>query len=667
MITEEDKNRVRAATDLVELVQETVPLKPRGQDLWGCCPFHGEKTPSFHVIPATQVWHCFGCGKGGDCFTYIMERENLSFPESIRYLADRAGIEIQDSYDGSPRGSKRSRLMDVCDETASFYHTQLMRGRDGRARSYFASRGMGSEVCRRYRLGFAPGRGALVHYLGSKGFTPQEMIDANVAVRRDRGLSDRFYDRVMFPIFDERGRCIAFGGRVMGDGQPKYLNTAETALFHKKRNLYGFNWAKQHIVAEGRAIVVEGYTDAIACYEAGIGNVVATLGTALTEQHVKTLTRFSKQIVYLFDGDAAGQKAAERAIQFIEKSSVDLRCVVLPDNMDPMEFITARGGDGLRSLLDDAEPLMDFVFRKLAERSDVSTPAGRTKALDEACRLIFPLRASYLIDSYYLQIADRLGLDADTVRTAAQEVFRTVQAEEATARRRELARESAAAARQGSARVPAGAGGAASGPYDDADEVPYDYVPVDSYEGAADPAPGSAAPLSTGQNQAQAVPVVLTDLERRALAGERELLTLLTSAPDAFRPFAERITQIDWVDPRHETIAWAVLATPEGTSPADVMAAVLAVCPEAPELVSGGLISSTSSHSTETNIEFLLDTLELYTVQRRLRGVQAELRQGRELSHDERRELTIKATRYVARQRELQKAVGGIADPFRET
>ncbi len=191
----------------------------------------------------------------------------------------------------------------------------------------------------------------------------------------------------------------------MGDGQPKYLNTAETAIFHEKRNLYGFNWAKQHIVSDARAVVVEGYTDAIACYEAGIGNVVATLGTALTEQHVKTLTRFSKQIIYLFDGDAAGQKAAERAIQFIEQSSVDLRCVVLPDNMDPMEFLSARGGDALRALLDDAEPLMDFVFGKLAERSDASTPAGRTKALDEACRLIYPLRASYLIDSYYMQIA----------------------------------------------------------------------------------------------------------------------------------------------------------------------------------------------------------------------------------------------------------------------
>lgn len=652
MITDEDKDRVRAATDLVELVQETVQLKQRGQEFWGCCPFHGEKTPSFHIIPATQVWHCFGCGEGGDCFTYVMKRENLSFPEAIHYLADRAGVEIQDTRDRYERGTKRSRLIEVCEEAAAFYHVQLMRGRNGAPREYFASRGMGSEVCRRYRLGYAPGRGSLVAHLGQKGFTPQEMVDANVAVVRDRGnLADRFFDRVMFPIMDERGSCIGFGGRVMGDGQPKYLNTAETALFHKKRNLYGFNWAKEHIVAQGQAIVVEGYTDAIACYEAGIGDVVATLGTALTEQHVKTLTRFAKRIIYLFDGDAAGQKAAERAIGFIEQSSADLRCVVLPDGMDPMEFISAHGGDALRALLDGAEPLMDFVFRKLGERCDTSTPGGRAAALDDACRLIYPLRSSFLIDSYFMQIADLLGLDVEAVRTASRRVFRQVQDEEAAQQRREQQRERA---RGGRGPEPAPA-------YPEEEGAPYDYVPLDAYEGGAAPVP--VAPAADG-GQAPGEEL-LTDTERRALAGERELLTLLTSSPDVFRPFAERITAIDWVDPRHETIAWAVLATPEGTSPRDAMDAARAVCPEAAELVSSGTIASTSSHSVEANIGFLIDTLELYTVKRRLRQVQARLRQDRSLDHDERRALTIQATRDAARQRELQKAVEGIADPFR--
>ena len=679
MISDEDKDRVRAASDLVAIVQETVELKPRGHEFWGCCPFHGEKTPSFHIIPATQVWHCFGCGEGGDVFTYIMKRENLSFPESIRYLADRAGIELQDdpAYGKRDRGTKRTRIYDVCAETAAFYHTMLMRGKDNRPREYFASRNMGGAVCQRYSLGFAPGRNALVTHLSQKGFTPQEMIDANVAVSRGRGqLADRFYDRVMFPIFDEQGHNIAFGGRIMGDGQPKYLNTAETSVFHKKRNLYGFNWAKEHIVAEQTAIVVEGYTDCIACWEAGIKNVVATLGTALTEHHVKTLTRFAKRIVYMFDGDAAGQKAARRAIQFIEQGSMDLRCVVLPDGNDPMEFITAHGGDALRERIAAAEPLMDFVFRKLEESSDITTPGGRTRALEDALALIYPLRQSYMIENYFQQIADRLGLDADTVRENSQRVFRDVAKREENERRREQNYERMAARREtasgsGDAHRSAWASGATPSVAPQAatpdEEEPYDYVPLDAYDGEPDAQSVQAASASQQPGFAAnaPMPVVLTDLERRSLAGERELLTLLTSYPDSFRAFADRITDIEWVDERNETIAWAVLATPEGTAPVDVMAAARAVCPEAASLVSAGTIASTSAHPTETNIVFLLDTLELYTLKRRMRTAQGKLRSDRTLDAEARRNLVIQTTKDAARLRELSQAVEGVADPFR--
>ena len=658
MISDEDKERVRAATDLVELVQETVPLTQRGQEFWACCPFHGEKTPSFHIIPSIQTWHCFGCGEGGDCFTYVMKREGLGFWDAVRYLADRAGIELADDGGRRGSGSKRSRLIEVCEASSEFFHTMLMRGRDGRARAYFSGRNMGGDVCRRYRLGFAPGRNTLVAHLSELGFTAREMIEANVAVSRDRGqVRDRFYDRVMFPIFDERGRCIAFGGRIMGEGQPKYLNTAETALFHKKRNLYGFNWAKDAIIAEGSAIVVEGYTDAIACWEAGIKNVVATLGTALTEHHVKTLGRFAKRIVYLFDGDAAGQKAAERAIQFIENKALDLRCVVLPEGKDPMEFISSEGGEALRARIESAEPLMDFVFRKLEERSDLTNPGGRTAALEQACRLIYPLRASYVVDGYYLQIADRLGLDIENVREAAKRVFREVQREEDLRARREQDR--------ARAQAPAAGGGMRPDGYDAAigDEVPleaYGAVPVDDVP----PVPYEPAIADGAAPASDAAPVVLTDLERRSLASERELLTLLTTYPDSFRPFAERIVDIDWVDPRHETIAWSVLAAPVGATPAEVMDAARAVCPEAAELVGAGRISSTSKHPTDVNIKFLLDTLELYTVRRHLRAAQARLRQDRSLTADERRDLTIQATRDAARMRSLERELEGVADPF---
>ena len=667
MISDEDKNRVRAATDLVALVQETVELRPRGHEFWGCCPFHGEKTPSFHIIPATQVWHCFGCGEGGDCFTYIMKRENLSFPESIRYLAERAGIELQEEASFTRRGTKRARLVEVCEATCDFYHTMLMRGKDGRGREYFASRGLGSDVCQRYRLGFAPGRGALVNHLRSQGFSPREMIDANVAIDRRGGLADRFYDRDMFPIFDEQGKCIAFGGRIMGAGEPKYLNTSETPLFHKKRNLYGFNWAKEHIVAANEAIVVEGYTDAIACWEGGIKNVVATLGTALTEHHVKTLTRFAKKIIYLFDGDNAGQKAAERAIQFVETGSIDLRCVILPDNMDPNDYVNANGGSALRQLLDESEPLLDFVFRKLEQRADASTPAGRARALEDACRLIYPLRASYMIDTYFVRIADLLGVDADMVRTASKRVFNDVAREEEQAQQREAAREryqqngSRTTPRASREPVPVADFAPGIPPVDEEPYEPYDYLPAEARGAMTAPfAESSVVPAAP----AAAAPIY-TDLERRSLAGERELLCLMTSHLDSFRPYGDRICEIDWVDPRHEAIAWAVLATPEGVGPAEVMDAARAVCEDAASLVSAGTIGVTSEHPTETNIVFLLDTLELNTLRRRMRTAQARLRSDSGMDAATRRELAIQATQDAARARELASAVEGVADPFR--
>ena len=701
MISDEDKNKVRDATDLVALVQETVELKPRGNtDLWGCCPFHGEKTPSFHVIPATQVWHCFGCGEGGDAFTYVMKREGLSFPESIRYLADRAGIELEEDRSFKRSGTKRNRLIEVCEETSEFYHTLLMRGKDARGREYCKGRELDADTCRKYRLGFAPGHGMLVRHLGSKGFTPQEMIDANVAFRsRNGGLVDRFFDRVMFPIMDEQGRCIAFGGRALDKEKTnaKYLNSSETPIFHKGKNLYGFNWAKDHIVARNEVIVVEGYISAMSCWKAGIENIVAVLGTALTEAHVKTLTRFTKKIIYMFDGDAAGQKAARRAIQFIEKDDIDLRCVILPDGQDPDDFVRANGGDKLRELLDNSIPLMDFVFGKLEEESDISTPGGRAKAMKSALELIYPLRASYMIDGYYMQIADRLGLDVEMIRSNAGKVFREVQQREETNRRREQERERAQAERE---RVAAGGGGARGTrgehpspgdshaptrgvqssapagpvvpageypPYDEPfyDEVPYDYAPSFDvpHEGRGAGGEGFAPAASAGDDLGLAV---LTDLERRQLMCERELLTMLTTYPDSFRPFAERITEVEWVDARNETIAWAVLATPEGTGAAEVMAAARAVCPEAAELVSAGMISSTSKHPTETNIGFLLDTLELYTARRRMKAAQGRLRSDSSLGSDERRALAIQATQDAARIRELERAVEGIADPFRQ-
>ena len=434
VISDEDKERVRQATDFVQLVAETVELRQRGQDFWGCCPFHGEKTPSFKVNPSTGLWHCFGCGEGGDVFSYVQRRENLEFTDAVRYLADRAGIEL--SEERASRGPRRSRLMEALEEAESFYHLMLMRGRgsdSAAARSYFAGRGFGSDVCRRWGLGFAPGRGQLVAQLRSKGFSSAELVSADLAVERSGRLSDRFYDRVMFPIHDELGRTIAFGGRVLEkrDNVAKYINTRDTPAFNKGKHLFAYDRAKESMAATGEAIVCEGYTDVIAMHEAGFTNAVAALGTAFRLEHVRLMERQRvSRIICMFDGDAAGQRAAERAVRYLDKTSASLMCVVLPDGQDPMEFLAAHGADALREQLAGARPLMDFVFEKRLASYDLSGPGRRVRALEDMASVLAPLKQSVLLDEYATRLADALGMDVDETKRAIREALRKYCGEE---------------------------------------------------------------------------------------------------------------------------------------------------------------------------------------------------------------------------------------------
>ena len=421
--TEEDKQKVREANDLVALMGERSPIKQKGRDFWVCCPFHNEKTPSCKIDPVRQTFHCFGCGESGDVFSYVMKMEDLTFPEAVHRLAERAHIEIAD--DGKRQGKhlgqgRRARLMAVCEQTAEFYHTQLMRSKSpeaAAARTYLSGRALGGQVPKSWRLGFAPGRGALVRHLTAQGFKPDEMIEANVALAgRDGHLRDRFFNRVMFPINDEAGSCIAFGGRVVGQGEPKYLNSQETPLFHKGRVLFALDKAKAAMAATGAAIVCEGYTDAIAMHEHGIENVVATLGTSLTRQHIRVLSRHARnRIVYLFDGDAAGQRAADRALQFIDSSMtpeagharIELAAVTLPDNLDPAEYLEKHGADELSCLIDRAKPLLEYGIERRLSRWDLSRAEGRAAALSDALSVLAPIKDSLLAKDYARQIASR--------------------------------------------------------------------------------------------------------------------------------------------------------------------------------------------------------------------------------------------------------------------
>ncbi len=631
MITDEDKERVRQATDFVQLVSETVELRQRGQDFWGCCPFHGEKTPSFKVNPSTGLWHCFGCGDGGDVFSYVQRREGLEFPDAIRYLADRAGIELAEER-GTRRGPRRTRLMEALGEAEGYYHTMLMRGRGegpDAARRYLAGRGFGSEVCRRWGLGYAPGRGSLVAQLRAKGFSPAEMTAADLAYDRSGRLQDRFFDRVMFPIHDELGRTIAFGGRVLGakrEGVAKYVNTRDTAAFNKGKHLFAYDRAKESMAATGEAIVCEGYTDVIAMHEAGFTNTVAALGTAFRLDHVRLVERQRvSRIVCLFDGDAAGQRAAERAIRYLDKTSAALLCVVLPGGRDPMEFLAEHGADELRAILDAAVPLMDFVFEKRLEGHDLSAPGRRVRALEDMAQLLAPLKRSVLLDEYATRLADTLGMDVEeTKRAIRQAPVRELDEERPGRQGASVAVSRPQAAGGPQAGRPA-ARPVAAAPVPDDDAVPADYVPAEAYEQAA---PAGAPAWAPGPGPAPDGPSLraLSADERMQVAAERELLAALAERPDEVRAYGDRIAEVSWSDARHEAMAWAMLSTPAGSSPAEVVAAASSVVPEAPRILSGGRALGEGDLTEGERLELIVDTVELCSCRRRVRQIRAALK-----------------------------------------
>ena len=651
MITDEDKEKVRQATDFVQLVAETVELRQRGQEFWGCCPFHGEKSPSFKVNPNTGLWHCFGCGEGGDVFSYVQKRENLEFPDAIRYLADKAGIELAEER-GGRRGPKRNRLVECLAEAQSFYATMLMRGRgegpDG-ARAYFASRGFGGDVCRRWGLGYAPGRGALVRHLREKGFSPAEMIGADLALERNGRPSDRFYERVMFPINDEMGRPIAFGGRVIGPKKDtaKYVNTRDTAVFNKGKHLFAYDRAKETMAATGEAIVCEGYTDVIAMHENGFTNAVAALGTAFRLDHIKLMERQRvNRLICMFDGDAAGQRAAERTIQFLDKTTAELRCVVLPNGQDPMEFLAEHPAAELRAILDGARPLMDFVFEKRLAGVDLGVPGQRVAAAAEMARVLAPLKGSVLMPEYAERLAAALSMDVEDVKRSIRE---------APLPKDDDARPGARSRGAGQVRPGASARNAAASRQGEAARPSYDEVPPDAYDDYVPPeayedAPAAYAPEAAGPSAPSFAPQ-LSAADRRQLSVEGELLCAMAERPDAVRPFADRLADVSWADSRHESMAWAMLSVPEGATSAEVVAAASSVEPRAPQLLSAGRVMGEEGMDDERKLGVVVDTLEALSCERRVRQIQGLMATAGE---DRQRELLAEATGLQARANELR-------------
>ena len=595
-ISEEDIQRVREANDLVAVIGERVPVKQRGRDFWCCCPLHNEKTPSFKIDPALQLWHCFGCGEGGDVFAFVMKTEDLSFPEAVRRLAERAHIEIADDGGHGGAGSgRKARLKAVCAETAEFYHVQLMRnpGPDAAAaRSYLAGRGFGGEVPRAWRLGFAPGRGQLVRHLASQGFAAEEMVQANVALVGDGGrLRDRFYNRVMFPILDPQGECIAFGGRVVGAGEPKYLNSQETPLFHKSQVLYGLDKAKAAMAATGTAVVCEGYTDVIALHEAGVRNAVATLGTALTMRHIRLLSRHARhRIVYLFDGDAAGQRAADRALAFIDesmtpeagKSRIELAAVTLPDNLDPAEFVAERGTDELQGLIERAQPLLAYGIERRLAAHDLSRAEGRAAALADALSVLAPIKGSMLAKDYAVQLASRCRAREEDVLAAL-------------------------------------AGLKAPRPASEDRPAP---VPAQPASGApAVPAPARSA---------------LPPAERSRRRFERQLLALAARRPDLALAHADALARTQWHDRLSAEVAQSVLdtlAADPAAQPARIVAEAARRLPAAANLLTAG--PPAEGADDDRLAAFLVEELSIGDAEDAVDALRAQLADPARLPADE--------------------------------
>jgi len=423
LINDDDIRKVREATELVELVQETVVLKQRGREFWGRCPFHDEKTPSFKVDPRSQLYHCFGCHAGGDAYGFVMHTQNMDFLDAVRYLADRASITLTETQ-GSLQPGKRTRLMELMRAAADYYALFLLRSIEPgaqTARSYLGGRNMGLELAKSWQLGYAPGGTSLLDHLKTKGYTLQECLDANVAAKGQRGqIQDRFYERVMFPVADLQGRIIAFGGRVISEREPKYLNSSTTMIFQKRETLYALDRAKASISSEGTAIVVEGYTDTIAMHEAGFTNTVATLGTSLTMEHLKLLNRFAKKVICLFDGDNAGQRAAMHAAELITdditpeagRFRVLLEVAELPPGTDPADLLAKEGAPALQTILDRATPLMRYAIQQSIKTANLSSPEGRHAALRSALQVLLPIRGSILANTYIVdELVPQLGVE----------------------------------------------------------------------------------------------------------------------------------------------------------------------------------------------------------------------------------------------------------------
>ena len=425
-IPEQFLDELIARTDLVDLVSESVHLTKKGSSYWGCCPFHSEKTPSFHVVPDRQIYKCFGCGKGGGAINFVMELENLSFREAVEVLAKRVGMEVPDA--GGPSAGMRERrekLLEINRQAARAFHRWLCQPEGAEGLRYLTRRGLSRGTLTRFGLGFAPNSwDGLLTELAKQGYDKRDLLDAGLAVsNKDGRIYDRFRNRVMFPIIDVRGNVIGFGGRVMDDSTPKYLNSPDTPVYNKSRNLFALNIAKKS--RAGRVILTEGYMDTISLHQAGFDSAVASLGTALTQEHAQLLSRYFKEAIISYDGDGAGVAAAQRAIPLLERAGLKVRVLQVTGAKDPDEFIKAYGREAFSRLLDQSENQVDYRLEQLRRKYNLADDAQKVAFLQEAAQLVSSLPSAVEREIYGGHAAQAAGV---TPEAMAQEVKRAFSA-----------------------------------------------------------------------------------------------------------------------------------------------------------------------------------------------------------------------------------------------
>jgi DNA primase len=403
----DSKEEIRGRLDIVDYISTYVRLAKKGRNYLGLCPFHGEKTPSFNVSREHQWYKCFGCGEGGDIFKFVMKMDSLTFREALERLAERAGVILEDRGVTGVSADKKERGRAMHQEAARFYMERLWN--TPAALDYARNRGITDQTLRDFGVGWAPDEWeALTAHLGRIGWTGRDIHEAGLASTKEGSVSyfDRFRGRLIFPIFDIQNRVIAFGGRMVGDGEPKYLNSSESPIFYKSGTLYALNFANKAITDQDRVLVMEGYTDVIAAHQAGFNIAVATLGTSLTAEHVAMLARKTKHVILSYDGDSAGVKATLRAGPMFEDAGMELRLLILPDGHDPDSYIKAKGAPEFAARLNEAVPLMDFQLDNLRRDFDLETSEGRTAYVKACLPVLATLRSSVTRDLYVRRLAE---------------------------------------------------------------------------------------------------------------------------------------------------------------------------------------------------------------------------------------------------------------------